>query len=113
MSITSIEVAEHYTWGKRCDGWHLVKSKNLSVIQECIPSGMSEDRHYHTKSEQFFYILSGIATMEMNNEIFIIEKNQGIHIPKGKAHKLKNNHQSDLIFIVSSTPPSHDDRIEV
>jgi hypothetical protein len=24
--------AEHYIWGDSCDDWHLVKSKELSVI---------------------------------------------------------------------------------
>ena len=29
--------AEHYRWGHECDGWHLVKDKNLSVIEEFMP----------------------------------------------------------------------------
>lgn len=31
--------AEHYLWGGDCDGWHLVKNQNLSVIHERMPSG--------------------------------------------------------------------------
>ncbi len=113
LAITSIKSAEHYIWGNRCDGWHLVKSENLSVIQERVPSGASECRHYHKKSEQFFYILSGVATMELYDETFILEANQGIHIPSGAIHQLSNQHETDLVFIVTSTPPSHGDRIEV
>jgi len=113
LIITSITSAEHYVWGNQCDGWHLVKSENLSVIQERVPSGASECKHYHNKSEQFFYILSGVATMALNDQSFTIEENQGIHIPSGAVHQLSNQHKTDLIFIVTSTPPSHGDRIEI
>lgn len=113
MSIISTENAEHYLWGDNCDGWHLVKSANLSVIQESVPPNCSEKRHYHEKAEQFFFILKGKATMELNGKEYIIDANQGIHIPAGAVHKLSNKQQSDLIFTVTSTPPSHGDRQEV
>jgi hypothetical protein len=28
------ENAEHYNWGPGCDGWHLLKDPELSVIKE-------------------------------------------------------------------------------
>jgi len=66
MNVISKDNAEHYKWGEVCDGWHLVKSQNLSVIQELVPPGCSEVQHYHKRSEQFFYILSGTATLKVN-----------------------------------------------
>jgi hypothetical protein len=39
MEIVSLENAEHYNWGGACDGWHLLKSAALSVIQESVPPG--------------------------------------------------------------------------
>jgi oxalate decarboxylase/phosphoglucose isomerase-like protein (cupin superfamily) len=36
----------------------------LSVIEEQMPSGASEVRHYHRNAQQFFFILSGQATLE-------------------------------------------------
>ncbi len=32
--MIDINKAEHYAWGNRCDGWHLLKSPEISVIQE-------------------------------------------------------------------------------
>jgi len=64
--------AEHYLWGTRCDGWHLVKNPNLSVIQERMPAGASEVRHFHHRSQQFFYMLSGEAAMEVQGRVFIL-----------------------------------------
>jgi mannose-6-phosphate isomerase-like protein (cupin superfamily) len=110
MPVVSIKDSNHYEWGNNCDGWHLVASKNLSVIQESVPKGSSETRHLHKKAEQFFYILSGIATLEVSGDIHIIHSNEGFHIPAGIAHTLSNKHEEDLKFLVVSTPPSHGDR---
>lgn len=111
MTIISLDNAEHYQWGNNCDGWHLVKTSQLSVIQERVPSGASEVRHYHEKSEQFFYVLSGIATLEIDGIEYSLTANQGIHVSAGVPHQLKNDSPKDLFFIVTSTPPSHGDRV--
>lgn len=113
MSIVSIKNGNYYSWGTNCDGWHLAASKNLSVIQERVPKGSSEIRHLHNKAEQFFYIISGIGTLEVAGDIHIIHPNEGFHVPAGVAHTLSNEHEQDLLFLVVSTPPSHGDRVNV
>ena len=112
MKIVSTENAEHYVWGAGCDGWHLVQSPTLSVIQERVPSGCSEGRHLHLKSEQFFYVLSGIGSLEVEGRIHTLAANQGLHVPANVSHTLYNEGPEDLVFIVTSTPPSHGDRVE-
>ena len=37
MAAISKKNSEHYAWGGVCDGWHLLKSPVLSVIQERVP----------------------------------------------------------------------------
>jgi len=113
LSVINKESAEHYKWGNDCDGWHLVKSENLSVIQERVPPNCAENYHYHRKAEQFFFVLSGTATMELNNQVFVIPEQSGIHVPAGAKHRLSNQHPMELIFTVTSTPPSHCDRVEL
>jgi mannose-6-phosphate isomerase-like protein (cupin superfamily) len=110
MEPVNIKNAEHYHWGEGCDGWHLAKSKALSVIQECVPAGCAEVRHYHQYSEQFFYVLSGVATIEVADKAHTLHPQQGIHIPAKTPHQLKNTGNRELNFIVVSTPPSHGDR---
>jgi mannose-6-phosphate isomerase-like protein (cupin superfamily) len=105
--------AEHYTWGQNCDGWHLLKSPEVSIIQERMPPGTSETRHLHNKSRQFFFILSGEATMEVDGKIEILHASQGIEIPPQTPHQILNNSNADLEFIVTSCPPSHGDRINL
>jgi len=108
----SVNNAEHYNWGEGCDGWHLLKRDDLSIIQEAVPAGKKEVRHFHKRSNQFFYILSGTAVMEINGENKTLTKNEGIFIPAGVPHQLKNESGELLEFIVVSSPKSHGDRYE-
>ena len=108
--VTSIENAGHYIWGDNCEGWYLLQSKKLSVIQEKIPFGKREQLHLHVNSQQVFYILSGIATFEIQGHITIVHAMESVHIPPGTQHFIANLHQDDLIFLVISEPESHNDR---
>ena len=110
MAVVSIQTGQHYVWGGSCHGWHLVSSSNLSVIQERVPSGAAEVRHLHKRAEQFFYILNGIATLEVASAIYVLRPNEGFHVPAGVPHTLSNQHEQLLEFLVVSTPPSHGDR---
>lgn len=113
MSIIDKQTAEHYKWGNNCDGWHLVKSNALSVIQEHVPAGEAEVKHYHKHAEQFFFVLSGCATIELDGQIHKVTAQQGLHVSAGRVHQLSNRGTEPLHFIVTSTPSSHGDRIDV
>ena len=111
--ITSTENAEHYTWGSNCDGWPLLKTDTLSVIQERMPPGASEQLHYHERAQQVFYILSGTATFEVEGDVKTVLPNQSIHIPPKTKHCIHNNGGTDLHFLVVSEPKSQGDRINL
>jgi len=104
-------IAEHYRWGNDCDGWHLVKDEKLSVIEELIPSGGREVRHYHQKAQQFFYILSGEVIMEVEGRSTLLHAGSGIRILPGARHQISNPASGAARFLVISQPPSHGDRI--
>jgi mannose-6-phosphate isomerase-like protein (cupin superfamily) len=108
--ITSTENAEHYTWGEQCDGWHLLKSPTLSVIQERMPPGTGEQLHYHHHAQQVFYILSGTATFSIESEIKTVQANKSFHISPNTKHRILNNGNADLHFLVISEPKVHGDR---
>src|SRR5262249_13483002 len=103
--------ARHYTWGENCDGWHLVADEKLSVIEECMPPGTSEVRHYHEKAQQVFYVLSGEAMMELEGRQISLSTGSGIHIRPGNRHQIRNLSSSPVRFLVVSEPPSHGDRV--
>ena len=112
-SKRSITDVEHYTWGNHCDGWHLLVSDGLSVIQERMPPDTSEEMHYHVKAQQLFYVLSGDATFIVDGRQSLISANESIHIPAGLIHKILNRGEHDLNFIVISEPKSKGDRVNV
>lgn len=111
--MISKEQAEHYNWGQGCDGWHLVKSKQLSIIQERIPPGAGEVKHFHQHAQQFFFILSGRARLTIGETIYELLPHQGCHVAAGCVHKIENDYTEDLIFTVTSTPTTSGDRTVV
>ena len=112
MSTINIDNAEHYKWGNDADGWHLVKTPSLSVIQEKVPPGASESRHYHEQAQQFFYVLAGTAHIELAGVTHEVSAGSGIHIPAKQPHQLMNHGGVDLEFLVVSEPMSHGDRVD-
>lgn len=111
--MISKENAEHYVWSGVCDGWDLLKTADLSVIQERVPPGSSEVEHYHEKAHQFFFVLNGQMTMKTDEGKVILKAGHGISIPPGMRHKVSNEGKRDVEFLVISSPKSHGDRILV
>ncbi len=112
QKIVDLSNTEHYFWDVSCDGWHLVKRDDLSIITERVPPGGNEKRHFHKYSRQFFYILSGEAVIEVDGERQTLQAQQGIEIPPGVAHQFRNESNSEVLFLVISVPKSHGDRVE-
>jgi mannose-6-phosphate isomerase-like protein (cupin superfamily) len=110
VSAISRLSAEHYIWGSHCDGWHLVKNPQLSVIQERMPAATAEVRHFHHHAQQFFYVLAGQAVMEVEGRPMVLSAGQGMWIPAGTPHQMRNDSDEDVHFLVISHPPSHGDR---
>lgn len=49
--------AEHFVWGGVCDGWHLLKQPEHSIVQERVLPSAGEVKHVYSRKHQFFYIL--------------------------------------------------------
>lgn len=111
-SPISRETAEYYRWGIDCDGWYLVRDKNLNVIEELMPPGSAEIRHYHAHAQQFFYILDGEVLMEVDGENHLISAGSGIRILPGTHHQIRNPSSQAVRFLVISQPSSRGDRID-
>ena len=103
--------AEHYVWGQVCNGWHLVRSADISIIQERVPPGGREVRHYHVYAWQFFYVLSGKAVLEVDGLRFVLTEQVGLEVPAGTPHQMVNESTEDVDFLVISRPPSQGDRV--
>jgi mannose-6-phosphate isomerase-like protein (cupin superfamily) len=105
--------ATHYTWGAEdypCDGWHLVRTPEISVILERMPPGTSEVRHHHERARQFFFVLEGELTIAMEDDEFALGPEQGIEVAPTVPHQVFNRSLQDVRLLVISQPPSHGDR---
>lgn len=126
MSVISTANAEHYTWPSApspastgdqiCDGWHLHRSAELSVIEERMPPATAERRHLHQRATQFFYVLAGELTIELaapenGNIAHRLPPGTGLTIPAAAPHQVFNRGPAEARFLVVSQPPSHGDRI--
>lgn len=76
-----------------------------------MPPGTREARHRHAHARQFFYVLAGTLTMEVEGTRHRLAAGSGIELPPGTAHQASNESDADVEFLVVSTPPSHGDRI--
>jgi mannose-6-phosphate isomerase-like protein (cupin superfamily) len=85
----------------------------LSVIQERVPAGASEIKHYHSTARQFFYVLSGVATPEFNHQSVSFGAGQGVHVPPEVPHRFTNTSLEEVVFLVISTPSTSGDRVNL
>lgn len=113
MKAIDISTGEHYRWGEGSEGWHLLKREDLSVIEERVPPGDKEQRHYHSRSRQFFYIIRGEAVIEIDGKRVELRERQGAEVPPGAAHQFRNESNAEVVFLVVSAPMSHGDRVNV
>jgi mannose-6-phosphate isomerase-like protein (cupin superfamily) len=114
--VASTANAEHYKWGgpagTDCDGWYLLRSPELNVIEELMPRGTAETRHLHRQARQFFYVLAGELTLEVEQHDFVLRAGQGLEIAPGRAHQAMNRSSAEVRILVTSQPPSHGDRFD-
>jgi mannose-6-phosphate isomerase-like protein (cupin superfamily) len=100
----------HYVWGEGCDGWALVDKPELSVKQERMPPHTAEAKHYHRVARQFFFILQGTAVFETNEGRVEVAANEGFEIEPGLVHRILNESEVDLVFVLCSQPSTANDR---
>jgi mannose-6-phosphate isomerase-like protein (cupin superfamily) len=103
----------HYRWGADCDGWNLVDGPELSVKQERMPPHTAEAEHFHQRARQFFFILSGVAVFELADGRVEVGAQQGFEIGPGVKHRIRNESETDLLFLLCSQPSTKNDRVDI
>jgi len=91
---------EERPWGKfeiLADGSDC-KVKKITVH----PEGRLSYQYHHKRSE-VWVVVSGIATMTLNDDISIHTYGETILIPQGTKHRVENRGMEDLIFIEVQT----------
>lgn len=82
--------------------------RNQSLAEARVPAGASTQRHYHKLTEEFYFILEGTGTMEIDGEIRTVRSGDAVLIPAGAWHTISAT--ENLRFLCCCAPPySHDD----
>lgn len=105
--------AEHYVWGGDCDGWHLLKRPEFSVIHERMPAGRAETRHFHATARQLFFVLAGELTMIFDDRTETIRSGEAVEIEPRVSHQAMNRGAGPVEFLVISHPTTRGDRTDV
>ena len=104
------QVLSEYAWGDGCYAWNYVDTDELSVKRELMPPGTAEQLHYHQFANQVFVITKGKADFWVDGETISIKANQGLEIKAGLVHRISNNGDNNLEFILRSMPSTRNDR---
>jgi mannose-6-phosphate isomerase-like protein (cupin superfamily) len=82
--------------------------RNQSLAEASVPAGAATQRHYHKKSEEFYFILEGEGIMEVDAERRTVSRGDAILIPAGAWHQITAS--QSLRFLCCCAPPySNDD----
>jgi mannose-6-phosphate isomerase-like protein (cupin superfamily) len=77
-----------------------------------MPPGTSEARHVHRTTAQFYYILDGMATVDLSSSKVMVHADQGLKIQPGIPDQLHNSGAGGLEFLVAFSRPPREDRID-
>ncbi|RAH96094.1 cupin domain-containing protein [Acuticoccus sediminis] len=102
-----------YSWGEACTGWRLLELDHLQVRHEAMPPGTAEEPHMHRRAHQFFYVLAGRMTVRTPDGVSRVAPGQGIHVPAGQPHWVRNEDVVNLRFLLCSSPTTTGDRLTV
>jgi len=83
--------------------------RNQSLAEATIAAGASTQEHYHPKSEEIYYILSGTGRMKLNGELRDVGPLDAIAIPPGARHKIWNTGPTPLILLCCCAPAYEND----
>ena len=84
--------------------------RNQSLAEARLPPGNSTIPHHHKKTEEIYYILSGNASMTIDDDVRSVAPGDAIAIPPGQRHTIKNTGTEELIFLCTCAPGyEHDD----
>jgi mannose-6-phosphate isomerase-like protein (cupin superfamily) len=109
----SKHTAPQFVWRDVCDGWTLVSNARLHIVQERMPSGTHEVRHKHETTRQFYFVLAGHATVALGDSALPVLAGEGIEIPPGVPHQIRNDSAQDVEFLVASSQPPREDRVDI
>lgn len=83
--------------------------RNQSLAEATLLEGQATERHYHKRSEEFYFILDGEGRMEVDGEEAEVRAGDAVLIPPGAWHQITAGSER-LRFLCCCAPPyAHED----
>ena len=78
--------------------------RNQSLAESRLLVGSSTQEHYHARTEEIYFILTGTGRMRIEGELAEVKAGDAIAIPPGKKHKLWNTGAEPLTLLCCCAP---------
>ena len=86
--------------------------RNQSLAEARLPVGAATTPHFHPLTEEIYYILAGVDSMRVGDEVRDVGPGDAIAIPPGAYHQLSNTGAETLRFLCCCAPAyEHEDTI--
>jgi mannose-6-phosphate isomerase-like protein (cupin superfamily) len=110
MRVRSYSDAEPFVTADGSLIRELLRGEQQSLAEAMLAPGQATQRHYHAASEELYYLLAGTGEMEVDGERTRVAPGDGILIPPGGWHEIRNDGAGELRFLCCCAPPyTHDD----
>jgi mannose-6-phosphate isomerase-like protein (cupin superfamily) len=80
-----------------------------SLAEATLLPGSATDAHVHPNTEEFYYILQGSGDMTVGSARRQVGPGDGILIPPGARHTIRNDGKEPLVFLCCCVPPYSDE----
>jgi quercetin dioxygenase-like cupin family protein len=76
----------------------------MSMIETHVAPGGGPTYHSHSREDETFYVVSGIAEVQLEKEIFLCKAGDRVYGPRNTFHTYRNVGDTDLKMIIVYTP---------
>lgn len=94
--MTNVHTTAHRPWGTYTI---LEENPGYKVKQITVRPGAKLSLQYHHHRSEHWIVVSGIATVTVDDKVFDLKQNESTYIPKESTHRLVNNQKEDLVII--------------
>ena len=119
MDVRSIFEVPAFTTNDGSEIRELLADRNScirlqSLAEARLAPGASTAPHYHPRTEEIYYIVTGQGSMRIGDEARTVGVGDAIAIPPGAIHQITNTGQEELRFLCCCAPGyQHEDTVLV
>ncbi len=98
------------SWGYKRAILGFDQRKEVEVVEVIMKKGQKTRKHYHSYVTEMFYVVSGMATIKVNDESIKLPSGDFLKVTPSKKHQIVADEDETIIIAVKS-PGDEKDRI--